>query len=184
MIEAIVEFDGFTLKASGATPHDVLADLTALRESEISGLIGNLRQGAEGREALGRVLGAKLVEETPAETPAEQPQEPAQEPAAPAPAPAPTPEAPAPQEAAQPPQARPSFRSQEQQALPPGVTIVPNAPVINGEPAWLIAPPGQPWRAFAHPKPMDEELKKLPTTDNPNDPRLAEGTARFWSFLR
>ena len=70
MIEAIVEFDGFTLKASGATPHDVLADLTALRESEISGLIGNLRQGAEGREALGRVLGAKLVGETPAETPA------------------------------------------------------------------------------------------------------------------
>lgn len=71
-----------------------------------------------------------------------------------------------------------------EETLPPGVKIVPGAPLIAGKPAWLMSGEknGRPWTAFIHPK-ADVD-RSLPVTDNPDDPRLAAGTANFWKFLK
>lgn len=68
--------------------------------------------------------------------------------------------------------------------IPEGVQIVPGAPIIAGKPAWLISgeTKGRPWTAFIHP---DRNVdRNLPTTDDENDPRLAQGKAKFWRFLK
>ena len=43
---------------------------------------------------------------------------------------------------------------------------------------------GKPWRAAADPRPQNMTQGISERTDNPDDPRLAQGTATFWRFLR
>lgn len=43
---------------------------------------------------------------------------------------------------------------------------------------------GKPWRAAADPRPQNMTQGITERTDNPDDPRLAQGTATFWRFLR
>ena len=43
---------------------------------------------------------------------------------------------------------------------------------------------GKPWRAAADPRPQNMTQGITERTENPDDPRLAQGTATFWRFLR
>ena len=43
---------------------------------------------------------------------------------------------------------------------------------------------GKPWRAAADPRPQNMTQGITERTENPDDPRLAQGTATFWKFLR
>lgn len=43
---------------------------------------------------------------------------------------------------------------------------------------------GKPWRAAADPRPQNMTQGIAERTDNPDDPRLAQGLATFWKFLR
>ena len=43
---------------------------------------------------------------------------------------------------------------------------------------------GKPWRAAADPRPQNMTQGITERTENPDDPRLAQGAATFWKFLR
>ena len=60
-----------SLKITGQTPSEVLADLTAVERSEIPMTLGRVTKAVEPQEALGRILGAELVEEHPKPEPPE-----------------------------------------------------------------------------------------------------------------
>ena len=64
------------------------------------------------------------------------------------------------------------------------------APMVLGMPARKVskvnAKTGKPWSAWADPRPQEAtaHIPKDARTDDPNDPRLAQGTATFWQFIR
>lgn len=155
MIEVVVTFGPeHRVSVTGETAHDVLAQLTAVEQSEIPLAVGRIIKGLAPREALGRVLGAELIgtEEKSTES------------------------APAPQKAAQ---------RQQPEAVPSWAKVVPNAPLVNGQPAWLVnggGSGGKPWTAFVHPS--EHVDRSLPETSDPDDPRLAAGTAWFRRFIK
>lgn len=65
-IEVTVPFgESASLKVTGATAPEVLAQLAAVENSEIPLTLGRVIKATGTQEALGRVLGAELVEETP-----------------------------------------------------------------------------------------------------------------------
>lgn len=148
-----------TIRVNGETAHEVLAQLVDIEKSEILLTAGRLNRAAEAQESLGKHLGAELVgEESKRGTPEPEP-----------------------------------TVAQEKNAgtfgttatLPPWAKIVPNAPLVNGQPAWLVngkSSDGRPWVAFVHPSADIDP--KLPETDDPNDPRLAAGQAKFRKFIR
>lgn len=74
------------------------------------------------------------------------------------------------------PQADPGY----QPAQPQG------APMVLGMPAKFVEgnKNGRKWRAWADPRPKEQTANISERTDNPNDPRLAQGTATFWAFIR
>jgi hypothetical protein len=53
------------IKVTGATANEVLAQLTAVEHSEIPMTVGRVVKASESGEALGRVLGAEVIEEQP-----------------------------------------------------------------------------------------------------------------------
>lgn len=67
--------------------------------------------------------------------------------------------------------------------VPAWAEVVPDAPIINGVPAWRVnlATDDAPRYAFVHP--TDNVDDRLPKTDNPNDPRLEKGEAMFFKPL-
>ena len=64
------------------------------------------------------------------------------------------------------------------------------APMVLGMPARKVSKvspkTGKPWSAWADPRPQEAvaHIPKDAKTDDPNDPRLAQGTATFWQFIR
>lgn len=63
----------------------------------------------------------------------------------------------------------------------------PGAPMLAGVgPAKLVKPqdPAKTWAAWADPRPREVTDLIQAKTDDPNDPRLAAGTAKFWAFIQ
>lgn len=63
----------------------------------------------------------------------------------------------------------------------------PGAPMLAGVgPAKLVKPqdPTKTWAAWADPRPREVTDLIQAKTDDPNDPRLAAGTAKFWAFIQ
>lgn len=71
-----------------------------------------------------------------------------------------------------------------QSAPAPQAPPVPGAPLILGMPAKLIDKGS--WKAWADPRPqnMTQHLTKDQNTEDPNDPGLANGTRKFWKFIK
>lgn len=80
----------------------------------------------------------------------------------------------------QPQQAAPQQYQPPQQEAP-----VPGAPMIAGMPAKLVKgnKNGRDWQAWADPRPK-EVTQNLPKTDDPNDPRINQGLASYWQWIR
>lgn len=177
-LKATIELEGFTLEVTGDTPHEVVAGLTALRNNETAGIIGNIRESAPGQEALGRVLGARAVGEE-AHTPSDQ---------------------------AMVDEAKPrkewtrmdqSMWDQEQRderaphhhqaPPPPGAEMSMDAPKLaTGEFPWKVdaqLPDGSVGKAFVQPVMPSPEFNALPKTADPHDSRIKEGTARFFRYI-
>ena len=71
-------------------------------------------------------------------------------------------------------------------AAPPAPGMA-QGPLVLGQPAKLIqSKPGAPraWSAWADPPPKSLTEHITEKTADPNDPRLAAGTATFWQFIR
>lgn len=145
MIEVEITFGpGVQVRVNGDTPHEVLAQLTAVEKSEIPLTAGRVLRAAGTQESLGRNLGAELIEEKPV-TPAGFAAEP----------------------------------------VPSWAKVVPGAPLVGGQPAWLVNgkhPDGRVWVAFVQPSTAVD--RTLPETSDPEDPRLAAGTAWFRQFVK
>lgn len=72
-----------------------------------------------------------------------------------------------------------------QQYQPPQQAPVPGAPMVAGQPAKLVKgnKNGRDWQAWADPRPK-EVTQNLPKTDDPNDPRINQGMASYWQFIK
>ena len=63
---------------------------------------------------------------------------------------------------------------------------MPGAPLILGVPAKLLQGNSAkgPWKAWGDPRPKQVTDMAHIKTDDPNDPRLASGEAKFWAWIR
>lgn len=158
------------VKVSGASSHEVLAQLTDVLNGEIPSTVGRLvneTDAANVSERLGRVLGAEVVDhDTQAlrEDPRAKQADPVSEftpqgqaQTAPAPTNQPTPRDP----------------SEIEQ-------LVPGAPTVLGRPAYFASWQDQTGShgAFVHPFLYEQNWEKA--TADPNDQRLATGEAWFF----
>ena len=157
--------------------------LEALASNGIGAVVANAQTAFRGHLAAGKGLGA-----TPIEAP--------QNPAPPAQQENPWAASVPPQQQAAPArqdpwggygQQAPAQQAQPQQAGNFGGDDAPflsglgmQAKIITG----VSKKTGKPWRAAADPRPQNMTQGITERTENPDDPRLAQGTATFWKFLR
>lgn len=173
MIEIVVPLGpNAALRISGKSTTDVKAQLTDVERSEIPSILGRVIAATGAQESLGRNLGAQLIEERPLEQEPEQEEQPS--------APAETP-------AAAPAEGLPGtglvFTADP---TPDWAQVPPGAPVVHGQPAWLVTDNvnGQTKLVFVQPQMPGSTLNmELPTTTDPMDPKILEGTARFYRPL-
>ena len=173
------------LVVNASSPVELHSMLEALASNGIGAVVANAQTAFRGHLAAGKGLGA-----TPIEAP-QNPEPPAQQEnpwAASVP----------PQQQAAPAQQDP-WGGYNQQAQAPAQQAQPqqagtfggdDAPFLSGlgMQAKIVTgvskKTGKPWRAAADPRPQNMTQGITERTDNPDDPRLAQGTATFWRFLR
>lgn len=76
---------------------------------------------------------------------------------------------------------------QTQQAQPGSDFNTTNGPIVLGQPAKLVngvGRNGRAWAAWADPRPREATDHITAKTDDPNDPRLVAGQAKFWQWKR
>lgn len=174
MIEIVVPLGPIAaLRISGKNTQDVRAQLTDVERSEIPSILGRVIAATGAQESLGRNLGAQLIEEQPLE---QEPEQEEQQPSAPA-----KPPAPAPAEGVV-----GTGLVFTADPTPDWAQVPPGAPVVHGQPAWLVTDnsSGQSKLVFVQPQfPGTTVDLSLPTTTDPDDPRILEKTARFYRPL-
>ena len=173
------------LVVNASSPVELHSMLEALASNGIGAVVANAQTAFRGHLAAGKGLGA-----TPIEAP--------QNPAPPAQQENPWAASVPPQQQAAPAQQDP-WGGYNQQAQAPAQQAQPqqagtfggdDAPFLSGlgMQAKIVTgvskKTGKPWRAAADPRPQNMTQGISERTDNPDDPRLAQGTATFWRFLR
>lgn len=173
------------LVVNASSPVELHSMLEALASNGIGAVVANAQTAFRGHLAAGKGLGA-----TPIEAP--------QNPAPPAQQENPWAASVPPQQQAAPAQQDP-WGGYNQQAQAPAQQAQPqqagtfggdDAPFLSGlgMQAKIVTgvskKTGKPWRAAADPRPQNMTQGITERTDNPDDPRLAQGTATFWRFLR
>ena len=173
------------LVVNASSPVELHSMLEALASNGIGAVVANAQTAFRGHLAAGKGLGA-----TPVEAP--------QNPAPPAQQENPWAASVPPQQQAAPAQQDP-WGGYNQQAQAPAQQAQPqqagnfggdDAPFLSGlgMQAKIVTgvskKTGKPWRAAADPRPQNMTQGIAERTDNPDDPRLAQGTATFWRFLR
>ena len=171
------------LVVNASSPVELHSMLEALASNGIGAVVANAQTAFRGHLAAGKGLGA-----TPIEAP--------QNPAPPAQQENPWAASVPPQQQAAPAQQdpwggynqqAPAQQAQPQQAGSFGGDDAPflsglgmQAKIVTG----VSKKTGKPWRAAADPRPQNMTQGISERTDNPDDPRLAQGLATFWKFLR
>lgn len=171
--------DAAWLVVRGDTPVEIQSDLAAIEQNGLGAVIASADKAFKAAHAAGSTLGA-----TPVAAPVNSAAPPAQQA-----------EQSNPWQSAQQPQqdANPWGQSQGQRpqwGQPPsqsGQTFDSGqAPIVLGMPARAVTgaskKTGKPWSAWADQRPKEVTQNIQDRTDDPNDPRLAQGTATFWKW--
>ena len=174
------------LVVNASSPVELHSMLEALASNGIGAVVANAQTAFRGHLAAGKGLGA-----TPIEAP--------QNPAPPAQQENPWAASVPPQQQAAPAQQDP-WGGYDQQAQAPAQQAQPqqagtfggggdqNAPMVLGMPARRVTgvskKTGNPWAAWADPRPKEATQHITERTSDENDPRLAAGGATYWKFIR
>lgn len=174
------------LVVNASSPVELHSMLEALASNGIGAVVANAQTAFRGHLAAGKGLGA-----TPIEAP--------QNPAPPAQQENPWAASVPPQQQAAPAQQDP-WGGYNQQAQAPAQQAQPqqagtfggggdqNAPMVLGMPARRVTgvskKTGNPWAAWADPRPKEATQHITERTSDENDPRLAAGGATYWKFIR
>ena len=174
------------LVVNASSPVELHSMLEALASNGIGAVVANAQTAFRGHLAAGKGLGA-----TPIEAP--------QNPAPPAQQENPWAASVPPQQQAAPAQQDP-WGGYNQQAQAPQQQAQPqqagtfggggdqNAPMVLGMPARRVTgvskKTGNPWAAWADPRPKEATQHITERTSDENDPRLAAGGATYWKFIR
>lgn len=174
------------LVVNASSPVELHSMLEALASNGIGAVVANAQTAFRGHLAAGKGLGA-----TPIEAP--------QNPAPPAQQENPWAASAPPQQQAAPAQQdpwggygqqaqAPAQQAQPQQAGTFGGGGDQNAPMVLGMPARRVTgvskKTGNPWAAWADPRPKEATQHITERTSDENDPRLAAGGATYWKFIR
>ena len=175
------------LVVNASSPVELHSMLEALASNGIGAVVANAQTAFRGHLAAGKGLGATPIEAPQNPAPPAQQENPwaasvppQQQQAAPAqqdPWGGYNQQAQAPQQQAQPQQAGTFGGGGDQ-----------NAPMVLGMPARRVTgvskKTGNPWAAWADPRPKEATQHITERTSDENDPRLAAGGATYWKFIR
>lgn len=181
------DFDSAWLVVRADSPVEMQSMLDALTTNGFGAVLAQADQAFKGSFQVGKGLGATPVEAPHNPAPQQQTPPADQNPwgvSAPPAQQAPAQDNPwgqsVPQQAQQPaqPQQAGNFGGGGDAPFLPGLGM--QAKIITG----TSKKTGNPWRAAADPRPQSATQGITERTDNPEDPRLAQGLVTFWKFLR
>jgi hypothetical protein len=169
------------------SPVELHSTLTALSDNGVGAVLGSANASLTASYNIGKGLDATPV--AAPTNPQPQAQQPAQD----------NPWAQQPQQQTAPPAdanpwgaSTPASQPQQQAAANPNAAgNFPGAetpPMVLGMPARKVTGSNAkgPWAAWADPRPREatQHLGRDANTDDPNDPGLAQGTKKFWAWIR